>query len=282
MTASLPINLTNGDLCFDDEGHLTFSANDPDDPHAYPFGRKCYITGIAIALVMNATLASSAPTGSLQGISNDLHVSSEAAGLVTTLFLLGYVAGPLFWAPLSEYYGRRPIFHISFAVYIAFGFLCAFTPNFAGLLVGRFLTGIAASAALTNAPGILADLYDAADRGQAMILFATATFVGPALGPVVSGFLQLKETWRWTFYVLLWMAGATEILLFTLPETLPATVLRQKARRIRERGGNDDALASMETSDRNLVDIFKTALVRPWLLLFNPISFFVAIYCAVV
>lgn len=190
-------------LYFDKDGLLKFAPNDPENPQNYSLGRKCYITTIAICLVMNATFSSSAPSGTFQGISDDLHVSAEAAGLVTTLFLLGYCAGPLFWAPLSEFYGRRWIFYISFTLYLAFGFLCAFTPNFAGLLVGRFLTGTAASAALTNAPGILADIWGPVARGNAMILFATMTFVGPALGPVVSGFLQLKKTWRWTFYVLL-------------------------------------------------------------------------------
>lgn len=45
-------------------------------------------------MVMNATFSSTAPSGAVQGISDDLHVSAEAAGLVTTMFLLGYVAGP--------------------------------------------------------------------------------------------------------------------------------------------------------------------------------------------
>ncbi|CRL19797.1 Sucrose/H+ symporter, plant [Penicillium camemberti] len=270
------------ELFFDKHGHLEFAPNDPENPKNYSFGRKCYITTIATSLVMNATFSSSAPSGSFQGISDDLHVSVEAAGLVTTLFLLGYCAGPLFWAPLSEFYGRRWIFYISFTIYLAFGFLCAFTPNFAGLLVGRFLTGTAVSAALTNAPGILADIWGPVERGNAMILFATMTFVGPALGPVVSGFLQLKETWRWTFYVLLWMAGATELLLTTLPETLSIIVLRNKARRLRKIPGNESVKAPVEASDRSLGSIFTVALMRPWRLLIDPISFFVAIYYAVV
>jgi DHA1 family multidrug resistance protein-like MFS transporter len=269
-------------LFLDKDGFLVFAPDDPENPQNYSFGRKCYITAIAITLVMNATFSSSAPSGTLQGISNDLHVSFEAAGLVTTLFLVGYCAGPLFWAPLSEFYGRRWIFYISFTLYLAFGFLCAFTPTFAGLLVGRLLTGTAASAALTNAPGILVDIWSPLARANAMILFSTMTFVGPALGPVVSGFLQLKETWRWTFYVLLWMAGATEILLLTLPETLPMLVLRNKARRLRKIPGNEGVKAPVEASDRSLGGIFKVALTRPWRLLIDPISFFVAIYYAVV
>ncbi|CEP64178.1 MFS transporter LALA0_S10e04192g [Lachancea lanzarotensis] len=277
-----PEHQNDDKLCLDKDGLLEFSAEDLENPKNYSFARKCYITGVAISLVMNATFSSSAPSGSFQGVSDELHVSPEAAGLVTTLFLLGYCAGPLFWAPLSEFYGRRLIFYISFTLYLAFGFLCAFTPNFAGLIVGRFLAGTAASAALTNAPGILADIWRPAERGNAMILFATMTFVGPALGPVVSGFLQVTENWRWTFYVLLWMAGITECLLVTLPETLPMIVLRNKARRLRKIPGNEHVYAPVEASDRSLVRIFKVALTRPWKLLIDPISFFVAIYYSVV
>ena len=112
------------------------------------------------------------------------------------MFLLGYCAGPLLWAPLSEFYGRRYVFYGTFISYWAFNFLCAFTPNFAGLLVGRFFTGTFASSALSNAPGVLVDVWDTLDRGNAMALFSMMTFIGPALGPVTSGFLQLTEDWR--------------------------------------------------------------------------------------
>lgn len=158
---------------------------------------------VAVLLVVNATFASSSPSATLKGISKDLHVSEEAAALVVTLFLLGYCAGPLIFAPLSEFYGRRWIFFITFIGYWAVNFLCAFTPNFAGLLVGRFLCGTFASAPLSNAPGVLADLWGPVERGNAMALFSIMTFAGPSLGPVVSGFLELKENWRWGYVVTL-------------------------------------------------------------------------------
>jgi MFS transporter, DHA1 family, multidrug resistance protein len=266
-------------LSFDENGYLEFGTDDPENPKEYSFPRKCYITAVSIALVMNATFASSAPTGALSGISSEFHVSTEAAGLVTTMFLLGYCAGPLFWAPMSEFYGRRWMFSGAFTLYLAFGFLCAFTSNFGGLIVGRFLTGAACSAALTNAPGIIADIWGPVARGNAMILFSVATFVGPALGPVVSGFLQLKETWRWTFYVLLVMAGVTEMFLFTIPETFATKVLHDKAKRLRKTRKED---IKCSADDRSVSAIFRVALVRPWILLFDPISFFIALYYAVV
>ncbi|KAG9520061.1 MFS general substrate transporter [Aureobasidium sp. EXF-12298] len=267
-----------------EDGLLDFSPDDMENPKNWSKGRRWYITVASVILVVNATFASSSPSGTLEGIARDLHVSTEAAGLVVTLFLLGYCAGPLIWAPLSEFYGRRWIFYITFTMYLIFNFLCAFTPNFGGLLVGRFLTGTFASSSLSNAPGVLADIWGPVERGNAMATFSMMTFVGPALGPVISGFLELKEDWRWSFYVLLWLAGFTEILMFTIPETLPSIVLLNKARRIRalKIPGYEDVKAPVEVTDRTLTGMFGVALTRPWKILIDPISFLVAVYLAVV
>lgn len=267
-----------------DKGQLDFAPGDIENPKNWSQPRRWYITVVSVLLVVNATFASSSPSGCLPSISEELHVSEEAAGLVITLFLLGYCAGPLIWAPLSEFYGRRWLFYTTFLAYIAFNFLCAFAPNFGGLLVGRFLSGTFASCALSNAPGVLVDIWGPIERGNAMALFSMMTFVGPALGPVISGFLQLKENWRWNFYVLLMLAGGTLFILFTIPETLPSQVLLNKARRIRRAKvpGYENIKAPVEETDRTLAGIFKVALTRPWKILVDPISFFVAIYLSVV
>ncbi|KAF2767953.1 MFS general substrate transporter [Teratosphaeria nubilosa] len=267
-----------------EKGLLDFAPDDIENPKNWSMPRRWFITIVSVFLVVNATFASSSPSGCLDSIAEELHVSTEAAGLVITTFLLGYCAGPLMWAPLSEFYGRRWIFYFTFVAYFAFNFLCAFTPNFAGLLVGRFFTGTFAAAALSNAPGVLADLWGPVERGNAMALFSMMTFIGPALGPVISGFLELKKDWRWNFYVLLWLAAFTVILMFTIPETLPSQVLLNKARRIRRAKvpGYENIQAPVEATDRTLAGLFKVALTRPWLILFDTISFLSAIYLSVV
>lgn len=155
-----------------ENGHVDFAPGDIENPKNWTTKRRWYITVVAVLLVINATMASSSPSGALRSIAKELHVGEEAAGLVTTLFLLGYVAGPLVFAPLSEFYGRRWVFYATFSLYLAFNFLCAFAPNFAALLVGRFLTGTFASAPLSNAPGVLADLWGPIERGNAMAVFS--------------------------------------------------------------------------------------------------------------
>ncbi|EXJ77291.1 hypothetical protein A1O3_10449 [Capronia epimyces CBS 606.96] len=267
-----------------EQGHVDFAPGDVENPKEWSVARRWYCTVVSITLVINATFASSSPSGSVVGIAKHFHVSVEAAGLVTTLFLLGYVAGPLLFAPLSEFYGRRYIFYLSFSGYVAFNFLCAFAPNFASLLIGRLLSGTCASAPMTNSPGVLADIWGPIERGNAMAVFSAMTFIGPTLGPMCSGFLELTENWRWNFYVLLWFGGATGLLMFTLPETFPPRVLTNKARRIRATGVPEyqHLMSPAEAQGRNLYDMFMVALVRPWQILFDTISLLVAIYISVV
>lgn len=270
-----------------DDGHLTFDDDDIEDPMKWSFARRTYITMCAVLLVVNATFASASPSGCLESIVEYFEVSTEAAGLTITLFLLGYCAGPLIFAPLSEFYGRRPIFYITFTAYIAFNFLCAFAPNFGSLLVGRFLTGTFVAAPLSNAPGVLADLWQPLERGNAMAGFALMVWAGPALGPITSGFLQLTkgpEGWKWSFYVLLMLSGFTAIFMFTIPETYRPVILHHKAKRIRKAKipGYENIQAPIETDGRSLMGIYKVALTRPWIILFDPISFLCAIYMSVV
>ncbi|KAJ5261358.1 hypothetical protein N7478_011953 [Penicillium angulare] len=265
-------------------GYVDFAPGDIENPQNWSMGRRAAITIAGVLLVMNATFASSAPSGCFESMAEHFSISTEVAGLTITVFLLGYCAGPLIFAPLSEFYGRRWIFYISFLLYLVFNFLCAFTPNLGGLLVGRFLTGTFVSAPLSNTPGLLADLWNPLQRGNAMAGFSAMVWIGPALGPVVAGFLELKEDWRWSFYVLLWLGAATAVFMFTIPETYAPTILYNKAKRIRNAQipGYENVKAASEDNDRTLIAIYKVALTRPWLILLDPISFLVAIYMAVV
>lgn len=185
---------------------------------------------------------------------------------------------------MSEFYGRRWIFYITFLIYIAFTFLCAFAPNFGSLLVGRFLAGTFVSAPLSNGPGVLADIWNPIQRANAMAGFSCMVWVGPALGPVISGFLGMTKDWRWSFYVLLWLGGISACLMFTIPETYAPIILMHKAKRIREAKipGYENVKAPIEDTDRSLLNIYKIALTRPWIILFDPISFLCAIYMSVV
>ncbi|PKS08103.1 hypothetical protein jhhlp_005378 [Lomentospora prolificans] len=268
----------------DGDGYVSFRPNDADDPRNWSTARCWVITFSATLLAMNANFASSAPSACIESISETFGVSKVAAGLTTTLFLLGFCAGSLIVAPLSEFKGRKWIFYVTFLLYITFTFLCAFAPNFASLLVGRFITGVLVSSPLSNTPGVISDIWYACQRGNAVALFSAMTWLGTALGPVVGGFMELKKDWRWTFYVLLWLGGGSALFLLLIPETHGPTILRWKAQGYRKSGkpAYKTVRAKAEDTDPSLVEIYKVALTRPWILLFDTISLLCAIYISLV
>ena len=101
--------------------------------------------------------------------------------------------------------------------------------------------------------------------------------MGPAVGPITSGFYQLKLNWRWNFYQLLWFGGFSLLLLPTIPETLPSRALMAKAKLIRQAKlpGYEHIQAPLEVQDRSLLQIFQVAILRPWQILFDPIAFLI-------
>lgn len=101
-------------------------------------------------------------------------------------FVLGFVIGPLLWAPMSEVLGRRKLFIGTYILFTIFNGGVIASQNVWTLIILRFLAGTAGSSPLTNAGGTVSDVFDAGQRGLGMAIFAAAPFLGPAVGPIVS------------------------------------------------------------------------------------------------
>lgn len=136
-------------------------------------GRKIFVLFGGIVSVVNSTLGSSLPSGATQYLAEYFHVTSQAQlVLPISLFLVGYVFGPVVFAPLSETYGRRIILVTTFVFYTIFTLACALAPNWPFFLVFRLLCGITASSAIAIVGGLFADIYsDPITRGRAMAFF---------------------------------------------------------------------------------------------------------------
>lgn len=109
-------------------------------------------------------------------------MNEEQLVLPISLFLVGYILGPIFFGPLSETYGRRPVMVLSFVVFTLFTMACALAPNWPALLVFRLLCGINASSAIAAVGGLFADIFgDPVTRGRAVAVFMTVCLSSPAL-----------------------------------------------------------------------------------------------------
>ncbi|KAJ6604532.1 MFS general substrate transporter [Mycena vulgaris] len=249
----------------------SFEEGDPKNPKNWSNGRRWYLTGLSGLLVLNATFASAAPSGIGPQIMEEYHLSEEVGILAISLFVAGYCVGPLLWGPLSEQYGRRPIFIYPFVVYTLFQVAAALAKNGASILVFRFLGGVFAAAPLTNSGALISDIWASNTRGKALALFTLAPFAGPTIGPTVAGFIgDSAISFRWVFWVLAIFAGCCTVLcVLTLPETYAPILLVRNAKQKREVTGDPLFFAPLEKIELSLLERAEHILARPFKVLFQ-------------
>lgn len=111
--------------------------------------------------------------------------------------------GPLFFAPISELYGRKISFLPAYFVFGCFLIGVATAENIQTVLLCRFFAGLMASAPISNVAGSLADMYDDKSRGLAVVLYSVAVIGGPTVGPLVGSAITYSYLgWRFTFVAL--------------------------------------------------------------------------------
>ncbi|EAW12568.1 MFS transporter [Aspergillus clavatus NRRL 1] len=264
---------------------VTWIPNDPRNPLEFRMSMRWLYTIVMAWATLAVSLVSSAYTGGIEQIMEDFHVGSEVATLGVSLFVLGFAIGPLFFAPMSELWGRQHLFIISYCGLTIFNAAGAGAKNIESLIIFRFLAGAFGSSPLTNAGGVIADLFPASHRGLAMSIFAAAPFLGPVLGPVIGGFLGLGAGWQWVMGFLAIFSGALWIIAgLIVPETYAPVLLRRRAARLSELTGQVyKSKTEAEQGKRNFSDALKTSLSRPWILLFQePIVLLLSIYMAII
>lgn len=128
--------------------------------------------------------------------------SVNLATFMVSVYVLGFAFGPLLAAPLSEIYGRAPIFNIANVLFVIFTVATALSQNMGMIIAFRFLMGLAGSTPVTNGSGTISDMFPIEQRGKAMAIWAMGPLLGPCVGPVAGGFMIQSVGWRWVFWVI--------------------------------------------------------------------------------
>ena len=126
----------------------------------------------------------------------------QLASFVVSIYVLGYALGPIVLAPMSELYGRLPLYHSSNLGFLIFTIACALSSNLNMLIGFRFIEGLFGSCPLTIGGGTIADMIVQEKRGGVMAVWALGPLMGPVIGPVVGGYLSESAGWRWVFWVI--------------------------------------------------------------------------------
>ncbi|KPI43040.1 putative MFS-type transporter [Cyphellophora attinorum] len=266
----------------EDHELVTFRLNDPENPKNFSKVKKWYCTLVVAFVCFVVAFNSSVITANLEGVSRTFHVSNEVALLTITMFVIGFGVGPLAFAPLSELFGRKPVYVVTLAIAVIFIIPCAVAQNIGTLLVCRLIDGIAFSAPMTLVGGTLADLWRNEERGVPMAFFSAAPFIGPAIGPLVGGYLGTLG-WRWLYYIQIILSGvAFSLVTFTVPETYAPALLSRRARAMRKETGDSKYVTEQDLDTRPFGQRLRIFLIRPLQLLFlEPIVFFITLYMSV-
>ncbi|KAM0306621.1 hypothetical protein ACHAPM_001192 [Fusarium culmorum] len=258
--------------------------DDPANPQNWSMGKKTVTVIIVSSVTFVTPLASSIFAPSIEQVMTEFHsTNSQVASFIVSVYLLGYCFGPLVIAPLSEMYGRLPLYHICNVLFVIFNVACALAPNLGGLIAFRLLAGLAGSCPLTIGAGSLADVISRERRGAAMSSWALGPLFGPVIGPVAGGYLSQAKSWRWSFWVVSILAGAITIMAFVfMRETYSYTILDNKTKKLRKETGNPK-LRSALAKEITTKELFSMAMVRPTkMLLFAPIVTLLSLYMALV
>ncbi len=217
-------------------------------------------------------------------IGKDLDIHDDfVLQLIFSIFLIGYIIGPLFLAPLSELYGRAMILRWSNLWFTAFILGCGFAKTTAQMLVFRLMAGLGACAPQTIGGGVLSDCFSAEQRGKAIAIYTLAPVLGPSIGPLISGqysvvvlhprihingmsigFITANTTWRWCFWMLAIIGACIQACLwFGLQETYPARLLHTKARRLQKENPGMIYRSQLELEKRSTATVIGQALIRP-------------------
>jgi Na+/melibiose symporter-like transporter len=127
--------------------------DDPNMPLNFSQRKKWVIVGLVSAITFVTPFASSILSPGIGRLNKEFGNTNSAIGTMTvSIYLLGYVVGPLFLAPLSEIYGRKVVLGAANICFCAWQIGCALAPDITSLIVFRFLGGVGGAGCLVTNP----------------------------------------------------------------------------------------------------------------------------------
>ncbi|PIU47637.1 MAG: hypothetical protein COS94_06355 [Candidatus Hydrogenedentes bacterium CG07_land_8_20_14_0_80_42_17] len=138
----------------------------------------------------------------LNSIAKDIDVGVGTAGLLVTSYSIASALASPFLAPLSARFGALPLLVAGIWILFSGTTICAASPNFFVLLLGRIVAGIGGGLAMTMCHVYVAQKVPYEKRAQAVGWLGSGFFVSVIIGIPIGAFLAEHVGWRWTFGIL--------------------------------------------------------------------------------
>ena len=149
-----------------------------------------------------------------------LNTNETMVNLTLIVYFVIYAFGLLFWGPLSDKFGRKPILLTGTVIYTAASLLCAMASSVEFLIGARIIQALGGSAVTVVATAIVKDLYDAREREKVMATIMSLVIIAPMVAPILGAFLLKIATWPMIFVALAVFGTISIILALCYEETL--------------------------------------------------------------
>ena len=163
--------------------------------------RRTVVTLAVIAATMLEIIDTTIVNVALPNVQGNLGVSVNDAAWVVT----GYIIANVVIIPITPWlqarFGRRAYYLASIGLFTFASAMCGFSGSFEQLVFWRVVQGVGGGGLISTSQAILRETYPLKEQGKAQGIFAMGVIVGPALGPVLGGFITDALSWRWAFFI---------------------------------------------------------------------------------
>ncbi|TIA91406.1 hypothetical protein E3P99_01067 [Wallemia hederae] len=256
----------------DDSQVIWVSLEEHENPINWPKSRK-YFTTLALCgfsfLVSGSSSGYAAP-GAEADLIEQLNTSSTLFELGLGIYVIGYALGPLFLAPFSELVGRYRVYVVSYFIFMCMFITISLSPTITGVVLGRLISGLAASTGSTLVGGSIADIFDDESRGIPMSMFSMTALQGAGIFPLCFSWMMDKGLgYQWIEYVELIAAFVWFFFIISMGETRASAVLNHKAKKLRKKTGDQRYIAKTELKKPSFKELMTVSLMRPLHILFT-------------
>lgn len=157
-------------------------------------------------------------------IASDIGTDEGSIQFSLMMFFAGLMLGQLFYGPLSDRFGRKPLIYFGLVVFAVASFICVFATRAVELNLLRFAQGLGGSIGMVISIAVVRDLYTGLTASRLLSLVVMVLGVAPIVAPLLGSTIISVASWR-IIFVLLGLFGV--VLLGFVVAILPETRLAE-------------------------------------------------------